>query len=439
MRHTANDYTAKGAAISVRKRTWFTRAQLKDIEPEAKRLATVAGKAEWKEYFDHAARSLGIEPNEAWIVDYIDQKGGRHIQTFGRKKDADEFQATVKVEVRQGVHTPQNKSLTVAEAAEDWIKYVQLEKRERSTIEHYRFHVKNHINPRIGREKLSKLTTPRIQAFRDELLENLSRAQAKKVLVSLKSLLRDARRRGNVAQNVALDVSISTDKRAKMKLKVGVDIPTPDEIKRILHAATGRIRPFLITAIFTGLRSSELRGLQWADVDLKKAELHVRQRADRYSKIGKPKSESGNRTIPLGPLVVNTLKEWRLACPKGALDLVFPNTLGKLWDHADIVSRYMWPTMVAARVVDAKREAKYTGLHALRHFYASWLINRKKDGGLELPIKTVQQRLGHSSIVMTSDVYGHLFPRGDDGSEMAEAERLLLACDTNATYGRIAQ
>ena len=54
-------------------------------------------------------------------------------------------------------------------------------------------------------------------------------------------------------------------------------------------------------------------------------------------------------------------------------------------------------------------------------------INRKKDGGLELPIKTVQQRLGHSSIVMTSDVYGHLFPRGDDGSEMAEAEKLLLA------------
>ncbi len=71
--------------------------------------------------------------------------------------------------------------------------------------------------------------------------------------------------------------------------------------------------------------------------------------------------------------------------------------------------------------------AKYGGLHALRHFYASWCINRQKDGGLELPIKTVQARLGHSSILMTSDVYGHLFPRGDDGSELAAAERLLLA------------
>jgi integrase len=153
----------------------------------------------------------------------------------------------------------------------------------------------------------------------------------------------------------------------------------------------------------------------------------VRQRADRFGQIGKPKSEAGARMIPLGPLVVNTLKEWRLACPKGELGLVFPNGKGTLWDHVHIVSNFLWPTMVAAGVVNSKGEAKYTGLHALRHFYASWLINRRKDGGLELPMKEVQARLGHSSIVMTSDVYGHLFPRTDHGSEMAEAEKLLLA------------
>ncbi|MGB9055625.1 MAG: tyrosine-type recombinase/integrase, partial [Pseudolabrys sp.] len=162
-------------------------------------------------------------------------------------------------------------------------------------------------------------------------------------------------------------------------------------------------------------------------VDLKKGELHIRQRADRFNKIGKPKSEAGERTIPLGPLVVNTLKEWRLACPKGDLGLVFPNNKGKLWDHVHIVTHFLWRTMVAAGVVNAKGEAKYKGLHALRHFYASWLINRKADGGLELPMKEVQERLGHSSIVVTSDVYGHLFPRTDRGGEMAEAEKLLLA------------
>ena len=59
------------------------------------------------------------ERKEAWIVDYADQDGERHIQTFSRKKEADEFRATVGVDVRQGTHTPHSKSITVAEAAED--------------------------------------------------------------------------------------------------------------------------------------------------------------------------------------------------------------------------------------------------------------------------------------------------------------------------------
>jgi integrase len=367
------------------------------------------------------------ECKEAWIVDYTDQHGERHIQTFSRKKDADEYHSTVKVDVRQGIHTPQNKSVTVAQAAEDWIKYIELEGRERSTVAQYRQHVDKHIKPRIGWEKLAKLTTPRVNKFRDDLLADLSRPMAKKVLASLKAMLRDAKRRGNVAQNVALDVSITADKRGKRKLKVGVNIPTTDEIKRIIHAASGKSRPFLLTAIFTGLRSSELRGLRWQDIDLKAGVLHIHQRADRYNVIGKPKSESGDRTIPLGPLVQNALKEWQLACPSGAHSLVFPNGAGNIENHGNIVQRILWPVQLAAGVVNSEGKAKYTGLHALRHFYASWCINRKNDGGLGLPMKTVQERLGHSSIVMTSDIYGHLFPRGDEGSEMADAERLLLA------------
>ena len=82
--------------------------------------------------------------------------------------------------------------------------------------------------------------------------------------------------------------------------------------------------------------------------------------------------------------------------------------------------------MVAAGVVDDKGEANYDTCMPYG-IYASWLINRKADGGLELPLKTVQDRLGHSSVLMTSDVYGHLFPRTGDGREMAEAEKLLLA------------
>jgi integrase len=367
------------------------------------------------------------EAKEAWIVDYVDQEGDRHIETFGLKKDADAYHDEVRINVRKGTHTAPSKSLTVAEAAQAWIDFVRLEGRERSTAEYYQSHVDLHINPRLGNEKLSKLTSPRIQAFRDDLLAKLSRAQARKVLVSLKSLLGDARRRGTVAQNAAEGVSVKAGTRGKKKLRAGVDIPTPDEIRAILHAAAGRARPILVTAIFTGMRSSELRGLRWEDVDLGRGEVHVRQRADRFGHIGKLKTESGERTIPIGPNVVNTLREWKLVCPRGDLDLVFPNGKGKLWDHVHIVENFLQPTLVKAGIVDAKGKAKYPGLHALRHFYASYCINRRNDGGLELPIKTVQERMGHASITITSDVYGHLFPRTDDGKEMAEAEKMLFA------------
>src|SRR5262245_1062902 len=113
--------------------------------------------------------------------------------------------------------------------------------------------------------------------------------------------------------------------------------------------------------------------------------------------------------------------------PAGHGGTGFPNRKGLVEGHMNMVRGILWAVQVAAGVVNGKGAAKYSGAHAFRHFYASWCINRKKDGGLELPIKTVQQRPGHVTILMTSDVYGHLFPRIDDGSELAEAEKLLMA------------
>jgi integrase len=390
------------------------------------------------------------ETKESWIVDYVDHQGKRHIETYSRKKEADERHAVVKVDISKGTHTPLSQGTSVAKAADDWLTYVELEGRERATIANYRKIVDQHIIPRIGTERLAKLTTPRINAFRDELLLAMcSRSLAKRVLFCLKSIIKDAKRRGNVAQNVASDVTISTNKRAESRLEVGIDIPTPAEISKILASATpGRRRTFLITAVFTGLRSSEMRGLRWTDIDLTKGELHVRQRADRYNAIGPPKSQSSARTIPIGPFVMNTFREWKPKCPwrnTGKKDangapikeqhFVFPTGNGNVESQGNILTRILWPTLIAAGItveVEGKDgnpvpKAKYTGLHALRHFYASWCINRKVDGGLELPAKMVQERLGHSSITMTMDIYGHLFPSGDDGEELAQAELRLIS------------
>jgi integrase len=367
------------------------------------------------------------ETKEAWIVDYFDQNRQRCIKTFERKKDAESYLTTVKHEVKEGIHTAPSKSVTVAKAAEDWIAYVEGEGRERSTIEQYRQEVRHHINPRLGNEKLARLTAPRINAFRDDLLKSLSRPMAKKVLFSLKAILKDAKRRGNVAQNVASDVSIVTSSRMKLKLEMGRDIPTREEVRRIIDAATpGRGRALLLTAALTGMRASELRGLRWSDVDLAKQVIHVRQRADRYHRIGSPKSSAGTRDIPIEAMVASTLREWKLQCPKGEANLVFPTGIGTVESLPNIWARILEPAQIAAGITIKGKTAKY-GMHALRHFYASWCINQKKDGGLELPPKTVQSRLGHSSIVMTFDRYGHLFPTRDDGKEMAAAVRAIFA------------
>jgi integrase len=414
--------------MSVRKRTWTTRK--------------------------------GAE-KETWIVDYVDQGGKRHLKTFQRKKEADAYHSQVNVDVARGEHTPDSGSITVAEAGKLWIATAERNGLERTTVDQYRQHLELHITPYLGRLKLSQLSAPLVREFEDRLragtaapgeAEGIARSPAmtKKVLGSLGSIIADAQERGKVARNVVRDLrgrrkrgkERRADRRQKGKLKVGVDIPTRDEIKAVIAALDGRWRPILLTAIFTGLRASELRGLRWRDVDFRGCELHVRQRADRYSAIGAPKSEAGERSVPLTPIVANTLQQWKLACPKSERDLAFPTAGGKVEHHKNIVERGLIPAFISAGVatpvLDGKGEpklddegraivkAKYTGLHALRHFYASWCINRRVDGGLELPPKVVQERLGHSSITMTMDVYGHLFPRGDDSAELAAAERSLI-------------
>ncbi|MCH4560311.1 tyrosine-type recombinase/integrase [Mesorhizobium jarvisii] len=406
----------------------------------------------------------GVE-KEAWIVDYVDGQGTRRLKTFDKKKEADAWEAKTTVSIEEGTHVADRATVTVQEASVYWLEDGAAAGLERATLDQRRQHLNEHILPFIGALRLSKLSIPVVRQFQDRLRAEphgtknqvCSSDMIKRVTVSLGSLLADAQERGLVARNVVHDMSTRRKRKTngdrKAKLKVGVDIPSPAEIRLILEHSKGWHRPLIVTAIFTGLRSSELRGLRWIDVDLKAAELHVRQRADKYhakryldegyNPIGLPKSEAGeDRTIPLAPMVVNTLREWKLKCPKGKLDLVFPNGEGNIEFHANIVTRGLHPPQFEAGLtvpaVDRQGKpkldkegnpimaAKYTGLHALRHFYASWLINPIDAGGQGKDIKTVQAQMGHSSIVMTADTYGHLFPSTNDQQALAAAEKALL-------------
>lgn len=378
---------------------------------------------------------------EAWIVDYVDQEGVRRLKTFQRKKEADAWKDATSLEVREGTHVADGATVTIKEAGAMWLDSSKGADLERATVDQYRQHLELHIVPLIGSVRLSQISVPVIRKFQDRLrAENRSPEMIKKVTVSLGSILADAQERGLVARNSVREMTkrrggraARVERRQTAKLEVGVDIPTVAEIAAMVRAMAGRWRPLLITAIFTGMRASELRGLRWADVDLKTGRLHVRQRADRYNAIGMPKSDAGQRQIPLPPIVINTLREWKLACPASKADFVFPNGRGNAESHANIINRGLLPTQIAAGVVGADGGAKYTGLHALRHFYASWCINRPEDGGVGLPPKMVQERLGHSNLAMTMNVYSHLFPSDDSTGELAAAERNLFAVAAHAT------
>src|SRR5262249_9324112 len=153
----------------------------------------------------------------------------------------------------------------------------------------YEQHVRLHIAPELGNAKLATLTTPRVEKFRDALLMRLSRPMARKVLGSPKALLKDAKRRGNVAVNAAADTTVKADKRLKRKVQPGRDFPLAAEVKAMIDAAQGRHRAIIVVAALAGLRSSEIRGLRRKDVVVAGHLIHVRQRADRYGAIGNPK------------------------------------------------------------------------------------------------------------------------------------------------------
>jgi integrase len=258
----------------------------------------------------------------AWLVDYHDASGKRRFETFKLRKDAAARLTDIQGELKQGTHVPQRDSVTVAEAADIWYRHCEARGLERATLRNYERHLRLYLTPMLGRIKLAQLTTPRIAAFRDELLKKTTAARTRKLLGTLKAVLNEAQTRGLVAQNVALPVKLGQKLRDKRKLEVGIDIPSKAEIRLLLDAATaGRWRAFFTTLVFTGLRTSEARGLTWDAIDFDKRVLSVRQRADRWGTIGFPKSEAGRRQVggsknrwPLG-LIADSVRlgtgDWR--------------------------------------------------------------------------------------------------------------------------------
>ena len=203
--------------------------------------------------------------------------------------------------------------------------------------------------------------------------------------------------------------------------------PRPDEMRAIIaRTLKGPLAAALVNRDLYRPARIRIARPAMGGIDFRRGALQVCQRADHWNKIGPPKSEAGERTVPLPPMVVSALREWKLVCPKGELVWRSLVPVGRIQTRFVIVDRGLRSGADSGRRCNRSRQCEIPGFAQPAALLRAWCINRRVDSGLELPLKVVQAQLGHASIQMTADTYGHLFPRGDDGAELAAAEKAFL-------------
>jgi integrase len=311
----------------------------------------------------------------------------------------------MQVDISEGKHVADSASVTVAKAAELWIELCEhgSPDGERppvrpSTLREYKRHVGYITDGKIGigQAKLTKIDRAVVAAFLKRLREAGRNApMVRKVRTSLSSLIAHAHEIGLVGRNVLHE---QRRRRSGNQERKEITIPTKEHLKAML-GADGPLwfRAFLTTAIYTGMRASELRGLPWSNVDLEQGVIRVRQMADYAGRIQPPKSKAGQRDVAMTPTVRKLFQELFMARGRPMDGLVFPTSTGRPLDHANVVQRFYEPMQ------DSLGIAPRYGLHALRHAAASLFIEQGWTP------KKVQTIMGHSSIQVTYDTYGKLF------------------------------
>jgi integrase len=276
-----------------------------------------------------------------------------------------------------------------------------------SAIRSYDESLRLHVLPAIGAMRVPQVKRQDVQAIVDRLhADGKSPSTIRNAIVPVRVIFRRAIRSGEVGANpcASLDLPAVRGRREH--------IPSPPEAAALLAALPRRERGLWATALYAGLRRGELRALGWEEVDLTAGVIHVRQAMDSRGTIIAPKSAAGTRTVPIAKVLGGYLQEHRLQ--NGASRYVFGSG-----------NRPFHPGAAAVRARKAWTAAELTpiGLHDARHAAASVLI------AAGVNVKALSTYMGHSSITITLDLYGHLFPGNENEAAvlvdayLARAER----------------
>jgi integrase len=296
--------------------------------------------------------------------------------------------------------------------------------RHRRTYEAHRFHLDHDLLPRLGHRRIASLTVDDIANLIGELrTAGRSPKTTANALATLQSVLRFARRRGwIVADPVEL---LEPEERPRPPRRSRGRVLGREEMARLLDCCPPAGRLQVETALYTGLRISELLGLVWADVDFAAGLIRVRAQLSRAhrdepARRVPPKTAASIREIPLLPQLADRLVAFRRETPfASATDWVFATSRGTPYGVRNVARR------VLGRAADDAGLNAGDGpalrFHDLRHTFASHLIV-----DLSLDVAQVSRILGHASTTITLDVYTHLF---DDARHASEIRQRMAASE----------
>jgi integrase len=330
-----------------------------------------------------------------YFLDYYDCQGVRQRQMLkkGTSKDAaKESLREIEDQVAKGTHIPEKRVPGFTEVAENWLEQKKLNVRA-STWAVYRGHIQNHLTE-FKEMKVNRITTAMTENFiTSKRMEGMHIITLKRIITTLNQVMAYAVRHKYIYHNPVRDAERPQRQGREKEDKTRILIP--EEIKAFLDAVTDqKFKVFFKLAITSGARQGELIGLKWSDVDWKSSQIHI-QRTFNTGKWYEPKTETSRRRIDLGPSMIKDLKKWKLACPPNDLNLIFPNKAGNPMGHGEMLRYQFKPALKKAGLSPAR-------FHDLRHTFASLLIEQKEN------IKYIQSQLGHSSPMVTLNIYGHL-------------------------------
>jgi integrase len=274
------------------------------------------------------------------------------------------------------------------------------------TLENYRYHLDKHLLPAFGRKRLPEITTDDIAQLIVRLrARGLAAKTINGALVPLGRILQHALRRGHISDNPLRRLEQHERPRIHRRQQ---RVLNHAEISRLIEAALPRYRIFLVTALYTCMRLSELLGLTWADIDLDHGLIHVRYqisrgRADRPARRVRLKTRAAMRDIPLLPQLAALLRRHKLSSAYSRdSDYVFASARGTPLNSRNAERRGLGRAADEADVNPPDQPR--LRVHDLRHTYASHLII-----DLQLDVAQVSRILGHARPSITLDTYTHLF------------------------------